>query len=449
MKKFRLHPLIGLLVITLLHFSCQPDEQSDLDFELTERIRAAAPTNGKSDFLLPRSNNLSAIPQDPNNPITVEKITLGRLLYHETGLALDPKKESGVGTYSCASCHFASAGFQAGRFQGIGEGGSGIGSNGLDRQRLSFYDGEELDVQPIRTPTVLNTAYQELMLWNGQFGATGANTGTDYLWTEDTPIATNSLGFQGVEIQAIAGLKVHRLAIEEDWLQANSYISLFDAAFPNWPLDDRYSRTTAGLAIAAYERTVMANQAPFQRWLQGNTNVMSDAEKRGAILFFGDAACVNCHTGPALNNMDFHALGMNDLDQCPEEVFQTPADHSAHLGRGGFTGESQDNYKFKTPTLYNLADSPFYGHGASFRTVQEVIEYKNAAISQNERVPAQQLDPLFIPLQLSANEIEDLAAFITESLYDANLARYEPQEVLSQQCFPNNDVQSQLDSGCQ
>ncbi|RMF01503.1 MAG: cytochrome-c peroxidase [Bacteroidetes bacterium] len=439
---------VGFLAVLMLS-ACQPDEVDDLDQHLARVIEDAAPAQGKSAFMLPRSNDLTAIPQDPRNPLTVEKITLGRFLYHETGLALDPKRPEGKGTYSCASCHFAEAGFQAGRFQGIGEGGSGIGHKGQDRVRFDSYNPEELDVQPIRTPTVMNVAYQELMLWNGQFGATGVNIGTESEWAEETPIATNHLGYQGVETQAIAGLKVHRLALDLEFLRQHNYLHLFDAAFPDWDANERYTRETAGLAIAAYERTILANQAPFQRWLQGNTNAMSDAEKRGGILFFGSANCVRCHQGPALNNMDFHALGMSDLDQCPEEVFMAGPDSKANLGRGGFTKRPEDMYRFKTPTLYNLKDSPFYGHGASFRSIYEVVSYKNEAVPQNERVPRHMLDPSFQPLGLSAQDIQDITTFLSESLYDPNLERYVPQSVLSGQCFPNNDRASKADLGCE
>ncbi|MCB0638138.1 MAG: cytochrome-c peroxidase [Lewinella sp.] len=439
---------ISLLLVIVSLAACQQDSTADLDRELDRVLKEATNGQGRQEFLLPKSGDLSAIPQDPNNPLTQEKITLGQLLYHETGLALNPMREEGTGTYSCASCHFAEAGFQAGRFQGIGEGGSGFGLSGENRGPQTSYAEMELDVQPIRSPTTLNGAYQELMLWNGQFGATGDNVGTEAQWTPGTPKEVNNLGYEGLETQAIAGLSVHRLEIDPDFLSETGYKTLFDAAFGDWPEETRYTKETAGLAIAAYERKLLANEAPFQRWLQGNSSIMTEAEKRGAILFFGEAGCVSCHSGPALNNMNFYALGMNDLDQCPEQVFQTPANAEAHLGRASFTTRAEDMYKFKTPQLYNLADSPFYGHGASFRTIREVIEYKNMAQPQNDRVAAGQLASGFQPLHLSSSEIDDIVAFLSTALYDPHLTRYEPTALLSGQCFPNNDPQSRLDRGC-
>lgn len=440
--------LIVFLFTIFCAFSCSNESGEDLDNELTKVLNEADPINGKEGFLLPKSFDFNSIPQDPANPITAEKVTLGRLLYHETGLAVNPMRPEGEGTYSCASCHFASAGFQAGRFQGIGEGGTGIGQNGLDRLSFDTYQPEELDVQPIRSPTTLNVAYQELMLWNGQFGAGGDNEGTEEEWVYDTPLEANYLGYEGVETQAIAGLKVHRLGIEEALLADLGYTVLFDAAFPDWVPAERYSRETAGLAIAAYERILPSNRAPFQRYLEGKTGALSPAEKRGAILFFGEANCVNCHNGPALSSMSFHALGMNDLDQIGEEVFETFPEDGAHLGRGGFTKVASDNYAFKTPSLYNMIDSPFYGHGASFRSVQEVVAYKNQGVAQNSRVPANALSTYFQPLGLSQGDIQDITAFLENALYDPELMRYQPETILSGQCFPNNDIQSSTDLNC-
>mgnify|MGYP000243988047 CR=1 FL=1 len=442
--------LIGFLFgVTLVFSNCSKDDDQNLDLDLQSVLEDASPNGAMASFMLPLSSDYANIPQDPNNPITTEKVTLGRLLYHETALGIDPDRMEGLKTYSCASCHFASAGFQAGRFQGIGEGGHGIGNNGQDRLRLDSYNPEELDVQPIRSPTTLNVAYQPLMLWNGQFGAGSLNEGTESEWTPGTPIETNNLGYEGVEIQAIAGLEVHRLGLDDDLLQGMGYATLFDAAFPSHSPEERYTLETAGLAIAAYERTLLANRSPFQRFLQGNSTAMTDQEKAGAIVFFGKGGCASCHNGPALNSMSFHAIGMSDLDQSAEEVFETSPDASANLGRGGFTKRVEDNYKFKTPTLYNLIDSPFYGHGASFNNIQDVVEYKNNAVAENARVPALVLSSEFRPLGLSAEEIADLTTFLQSGLRDPELLRYEPDFLLSGNCFPNNDTQSQQDLGCE
>ncbi len=438
--------------MALIFSGCQDDEEEDqlsmLDQELINLLDQVGGQDGLATFTMPESDDFSAIPQDPQNPITTEKVALGQLLYHETGLAIAPFQSIAEGTYSCASCHFASAGFQAGRVQGIGEGGIGFGMNGEGRDASPAYLHEDLDVLPIRSPSAMNAAWQKVMLWNGQFGATGPNVGTEDSWTIGTPKENNFLGFEGIETQAIAGLSVHRLDFDTAWLEEVGYAPLFDAAFPDVDKSERYDRIRAGLAIAAYERTLLANKAPFQQWLEGDYDALAEIEKEGAVLFFGKAQCGTCHTGPALNSMTFYGYGMPDLDDNPNGVFNTGPDNPEHKGRGGFTLVPEDEYKFKTPQLYNMKDSPFLGHGGTFRSIREVVEYKNQAIPANPDVPASQLAANFQPLGLSASEVDAITAFLSEGLYDDDLQRYQPASVLSGLCFPNNDSQSQADLGC-
>lgn len=106
-------------------------------------------------------------------------------MFYETGLALNPTQEEGMNTYSCASCHQSKAGFQSGIKQDIGEGGLGFGLFGEGRVMDTNYEAAIIDVQPIRSPTILNTAFQDVMLWNGQFGGTKTNAGTEAEWTEE------------------------------------------------------------------------------------------------------------------------------------------------------------------------------------------------------------------------------------------------------------------------
>jgi len=398
------------LSLVLLLSACKKDtianEQEELGAELEQMIQSAH-INGKSAFILPDSDDYSSIPQDPQNPITTEKVELGRMLYHDPSFGVNPEDIRGMSSYSCASCH-----------------------------------------QPIKSPSTLNTAYQELMLWNGQFGAVGDNIGTESEWTAGTPKEKNHLGFEGVETQAIAGIEVHRLLYNDSTVLANGYQSFFDDAYPDIASDERYSNLTAALAIAAYERTLLPNEAPFQRWLKGNDLAMTPAQLEGAKLFFGDGNCIDCHTGPALNAMEFSAIGMNDLWETSETVFNVNADNVENLGRGGFTKNPEDNHKFKVPQLYNLHDSPFFGHGASFTNLFDVIKYKNIANPQNKRVPETQIDEHFTPLGLSDDEIELIAEFVEFGLRDTDLNRYLPHALPSGSCFPNGDELSAFEMGC-
>jgi cytochrome c peroxidase len=446
---------IFLMGLSVLFFAaCQKDDEntnqpsSHLDDELEQALITASGGTGKSHYILPYSNEFDKIPQDPNNPITQSKIDLGALLFHETGIGLSPKHAANAGNYSCATCHFASAGFQAGTHQGIADGGMGFGNNGEGRIANPDYELSELDVQPVRTPSALNIAYQEAILWNGQFGAVGVNAGTEANWTAGTPKANNHLGYHGTETQAIAAQDVHRLKMNDDICVNLNYKVMFDKAFPESEPGVRYGKENTGLAIAAYERIILANQAPFQLWLRGKENALSDQEKRGAILFFGKANCASCHNGPNLANMDFYALGMKDLFETSEITYGANSESCENKGRYCFTKNDADLYKFKVPQLYNLIDSPFFGHGASFRNVRSVVDYKNKGVKDNENVPADRLDPGFKPLGLTEAEVDDITVFIERSLRDPNLMRYQPLSIRSGNCFPNNDPQSKIDLGC-
>lgn len=421
---------------------------SALDLQLMQEISSAAPSGDLEYFMMPMSDDYGNIPQDPNNPLNKAKVEVGQLLFHETGLGNNPTLSDGLRTYGCASCHHAGAGFQAGVPQGIGEGGSGFGARGEARVQSDDYAANELDIQPIRTPTAMNGAYQDIMLWNGQFGGRGTNAGTEMNWTSGTPIAVNELGFEGLESQAIAGFNVHRLKVDDDFFQEfPQYRTMMDQAFPGMPQEEKLSNIGVGLAMAAYERTLLSNEAPFQKWLKGETEELTDASKRGALVFFGKGNCVNCHTGPALSSNTFHALGMNDLD-----ALLTDASNAGFVGatkgRGGFTKDANDEFKFKTPSLYNLKDHNFFGHGATLQNVREVVEYKNNAVVENAALAGHpNIAADFVPLNLSRQEIDDLVVFLEDGLYDADLGRYVPKKVLSGGCIPVNDAQGKVDLG--
>lgn len=439
------YALLIILCIGITSCNTDTDNYEDVSSSIELDNRIAGLYGSKSALIQPLETDYNAIPSDLNNPITTEKVALGKMLYHETMIAKIAKMEDGMNTYSCASCHHVDAGFQSGIKQGIGEGGLGFGAFGEGRIKNPMYSESDLDVQPIRTPTTLNVAFQKVMLWNGQFGATDVNEGTESMWTVGTPKEANTLGFEGVETQAIAGLDVHRLKIDEDYIINSSYKNLFDNAFPDIEENERYTKLNGALAIAAYERTLLPNRAPFQRWLKGDTRAMEYDEIEGAKLFFGKAHCFSCHSGPGLNGMGFHALGMRDLEG---SEIMTNVDEGTQKGRGGFTGNADDNYKFKTPQLYNLKDVQFFGHGGSFESVKEVIEYKNEANSENTIVPQNQLSPNFVPLNLTETEINQLTLFLENALYDDNLQRYVPDNLPSGNCFPNADSSSSADLGC-
>lgn len=440
-KLFYLLALLGLV-------SCAEDFDSKLDDNLRRSVQQASPKHTSFSFSMPQRDDFLGIPQDFNNPLSKEKVELGKLLFHETSFGTDGKFDELESTFSCASCHHAGAGFQAGVSQGVGDGGIGFGNAGEGRIIMDGATIADIDVQPVRTPSAMNLAYQTNLLWNGQFGATNFNEEFAGTYDPDKPTATNDLGFEGLATQAIAGLTVHRHDFSEESIIQHGYKELFDVAFPGMAKEQKYSNVAAGMAIAAYERILLSNKAPFQEWLRGDKQSMTDNQKQGALLFFGKAKCIDCHSGPSLANMEFHGIGMNDFS--PEEIFFLNEEEmvGASLGRGGFTKNTADEYKFKVPQLYNLLDSPFFGHGSSFTNVRDVIRYKNEAIPENPDVPEGQLADGFKPLGLSETEIDQLTDFIENGLYDRFLDRYVPSELPSGKCFPNSDEMSMSDLGC-
>lgn len=409
---------------------------AELDEQLTSRITLDGQRRLQN-FILPESDDFSAIPQDPRNPLTGDKVALGRLLFHDAALSQSALHPQNAGTYSCATCHHAAAGFEAGAARSIGEGGMGWGTRGEARRPDPATPPPIVDSPGLKSQSILNKAYQRLLMYSGAAGTGGDNEGLDDRWGMHPDAAANHLGYLGMESQAIGALGKHRLFKPEaasELIRSNTeYRTLWESVWS----DDSVTAERVGLSLAAYERTVMANRSPFQQWLKGDSDAMTLAEKRGALVFFSDASeCTACHTGPALTSMAFYALGMPDMPGAPPDP-----------GRAGLTGLEEDQFTYKVPQLYNLTDAGFMGHGSSFRTIREVVDYYvegEAAVN----LPPERFPNQFRPLQLTQEEVSDLIAFLESALRDPDLARYEPDAVPSGACIPANDPLARQQLGC-
>ncbi|GLR18355.1 cytochrome-c peroxidase [Portibacter lacus] len=441
--------VFSIVAVLIIMSSCVKDQMTpvpDLDYKLQALLNKVSPTRTAKYYVVPDRYDLDNIPQDPKNPLTQPKVTLGNMLFFETGIAQASLKDEGLGTYSCSSCHVPEAGFKPGTAQGIADGGSGFGILGEERVRNVNFKESELDVQGARPISMINVAFSENTMWNGKFGSTGTNAGQEDLWELDHELFGNFLGYQGIEAQNIEGMNTHRLLVNKEIADSLGYTELFDQAFPEFSEEERYSNLTASLALSAAIRTIFPNEAPFQKWLKGEQFAMSKDEKRGAILFFDKAGCVNCHKSPGLSAVEYYALGVYDMYQRPS--YGTSKDDLRNLGRGGYTKSTEDNFKFKVPQLYNLSDTPFFFHGSSHTDLEQVVRYFNDAVPENPNVPQEQISPLFHPLDMTEDEIKDLTLFLSKSLRDPSLERYYPSSVGSGNCFPNADFQSRMDIGC-
>ncbi len=439
-----------LIAIAFLLSACTVDETiNPLDGELVRTLERLSPTGTVDHFILPQADDYTAIPQDPANPLTADKVFLGRMLFYETALARDAAKAAGVGTYSCSTCHIPEAGFMPGRSQGIADGGIGFGFNGESRTKVNVYDETEMDVQGARALSLLNVAFVENTTWSGKFGSRGNNAEFEAIFGVTDPMTEiNHLGLKGLETQNLEGFKLHRMSLDEYILDTLGYRKYFDAAFPEMEEEERYGDLGLSFAVSAYLRTLLTTEAPFQKWMKGDYNAMTEVEKSGAILFYGKAGCYRCHIGPALNANEFYALGVKDLYQSYGN-FNTGPDDIRNLGRGGFTGREEDMFEFKVPGIYNMGDSRFYFHGSSHYSLRSVVEYFNEGLPENPNVPPGQIAPHLQPLDLNEGEIRDLVQFLETGLRDPDLLRYVPEQTLSGNCFPNNDSQSRQDMGCQ
>ena len=460
---------------------------------------------------------LDKIPQDRLNKLTVDKVALGKLLFHDSGMANNPVRGEARNQFSCAACHNAEAAFKAGIRHGIGEGGVGYGHKGRDRVAREFYDsppncvprprfGEStdetncMDIQTRMSPTMVNMSWQFMKLWDGSLGASAENRALPKELQEINHIPRAPL--HGIETEAIAAPIIHRQDSPEIGVTAtnSTYKAMIEEAFKDDGLIARFVDLVLkvafkghgdlnlgglrrnSLAMAAYTRTLLTTEAPFQKWLRadGNSAVMTEQMLRGAKLFFGKAKCVSCHTGPALNHPEFFAMGFGDLgdirskaeavamggripSDIPDTAFLVQGDvptsitrtddmgneiaPNPDLGRGGFTQNPAENFRFKVPTLYNLTDAAMMGHGATFFSVRDVVEYMNQGTSaaQNKLVPADQLNLEPSGLGLTSQEIDDLVVFLEQGLHDNNLLRYQPEKVESDLCIIVADEKSRTE----
>jgi cytochrome c peroxidase len=441
----------ALFVFTVALFtSCKQDQiviDHALDHKLIETLNITSTTGDYTSYVMPSSSDYSQIMQEPKNPLNPVKVQLGKFLFHETGHGREAMKEAGLNTFSCTTCHVPERSFVPGRVQGIADGGIGFGKSGEARTIHPDYQESELDVQGARPLFTLNLQYVTNTSWAGKFGVGFNNEGLEHLFDKDIDAELNKLGMLGLETQNISGLRVHRMVINKEIVTELGYKGFFDMAFPEFPEEERYTQLTGSLALSAYLRTVMTQEAPFQKWLRGDHNAMTEQQKRGALLFFSKGKCYTCHEGPALNANEFYAVGVKDLYETGEAFF-TGENDFRNFGRGDFTGREEDMFKFKVPQLYNLKDAAFYFHGSSKRSLREVVEYFNKGVPENPRVPSANIAPQFHPLYLSEQEVNDLTEFLEHGLFDPNLQRYTPMELPSGNCFPNGDQLSKVDMGC-
>ncbi len=259
----------------------------------------------------------------PDNPMSVDKVELGYLLYFDKRLSAD-------GTIACATCHIPSKGWadQAPVSTGI-KGQKGTRS----------------------APPVQNSAYMFLQFWDGR-----AKT-----------LEEQALGpfINPVEM----GLKDHD-ALVKIVEGIPGYAPFFKQAFG----EEGINKDKIVMAIAAFERTIISANSKYDRYAQGDKSALNAAEIRGKDLFFGKAKCSRCHAGPNFSDSQFHNLGVGITAKEPD------------LGRYSEVKEERFKGAFKTPGLRDITQTAPYMHDGSEATLEAVMEFYNKGGNKNPQL---------------------------------------------------------------
>ena len=259
------------------------------------------------------------IPTD--NPLTREKVDLGRLLYFDPRLSAD-------GTISCASCHDPNKGWAEHTPVSTGIRGQKGGRN---------------------SPTVLNSAFGLFQFWDGRAGS-----------LEDQakgPIANDiEMGnSHDVCAQTIGSIE--------------GYKPFFKAAYG----DEKVTIERMSQAIASFERTILSGNSAWDRHTQKNdATALSESAKRGLALFEGKAFCTRCHVGFNLSDGIFHNIGVGMTASEPD------------MGRHKVTGKEEDKGAFKTPILRDLKRTGPYMHDGSVATLAQVVDFYDRGGEPNQ-----------------------------------------------------------------
>ncbi len=326
-------------------------------------------------------------PSPLDNPTTPEKVELGKMLFFDGRL-------SGNGAMPCSACHLPDAGWDFPEKISLGYPGTAHWRN---------------------SQTIINSAYYGKLFWAG---------------------ASKSLEGQA-RSAARGGVAGNG---EDDMMEAKlafvpEYRKRFKDVFGDpWP-----NVRNAYMAIAAFERTLVQTDTPFDNYMRGDDDALSDAQKRGLDLFTGKAGCAQCHSGALLSNEKYYNLGVPPYDGwetdalaqitfrfelyakgITEDKYRSFKDDPGLYFR---TKEVADLGKFRVPSLRYTKYTAPYMHNGMLETLQDVVAFYNAGGGTNE-FAATKTD-LIKPLGLTDAEQSDLLAFL-DSLSGDRITMDEP-----------------------
>jgi cytochrome c peroxidase len=332
-----------------------------------------------------------------NNPVTSEKIALGRLLFFDPIL-------SGDKDVSCATCHHPDQGYAEFRDISIGVNGRGLGS------KRTFKSPNSIPFVKRNAHTILNTAFNGM----DPYGRYQPETG-EMFW--DSRV-------EGLEKQAVEPIlaleEMRGLHYEEDQILPEvvqrlrsipEYQDLFEKAFGPGDITSE----KLGMAIATFERSLVTTNSRFDQFMRGDREAISSAEMEGFELF-KKVGCGNCHNGPMFSDYQQHVLGV------PESKKLTTPD----------SGPAED-FAFRTPSLRNLRFTAPYMHNGNFTSLKRVLEFYediSGGREDNPNVSKDQYDPLVRKLNIRVRDMAAIVSFLN-TLNDEDFSREIPASVPS------------------
>jgi len=331
---------------------------------------------------------LPPVPIPDDNPQTPEKIALGEKLYRE-------ERFSTTGDVACLTCHDPEKAFTD--------------------SPLKTSEGIEKKTGTRNSPTVINSAYFTTQFWDGR---------SPDLEDQALHPFTNPVEHGFVDHDPI--LKIVR--------KDSEYAAAFMDVFGKKGKEITMREVT--LAIAAFERTVVAGNSPFDRFFYaGETDAITEQQKRGFDLFVNEGRCVSCHvieqTQALFTDNRFHNIGVgisNIQKDVPElattflEAERTVSEvdvevltdaRTSELGRFAINRDMDDIGSFKTPTLRNIAVTAPYMHDGSVETLKDVmVHYNNGGVTDVGDPVNDFLSGGIRPLNLEEEQLDDLVAFM-------------------------------------
>lgn len=386
-----------------------------------------------SDVAYPAANS-------PANDGYDERVELGRLLFFDPVL-------SGRGDISCGHCHHPAMAWTDAIDLAIGVSGEGLGPARVQT------DGRFL-LMPRNVPTNLNAGLssavpggppsaQGILFWDGRANSMEQQAFQPTATIDEMSGHLSHFGEPTYPDSLAADFVMEKLRTYSGYVEQFRRAYPIEAAEMDANPDDLEKhvirRNTFERAIGAYQRELVTIDSPYDEYVRGDDRAMTVQQMRGAELFFGKAACANCHNGPMLSDYSFARLGVKDNPRSPG---RTPIERGGSgtgidIGRWEHSDDTDDIYKFRVPSLRNVElTGPWFRHGQA-ESLREVVIFHALAghepdaatdperhavwekyIGAHRSGGTEQifgpevLDPRLVKVDLTDAEVTDIVAFL-------------------------------------